>query len=246
MPLTVEAAARTHIGLVRRSNQDAFLLGRHLLAVADGLGGHNAGEIASSSVIDALRPYDRQIETVQLMDTLGRAVYSASETLQRKIQVQPELAGMGTTLVAMLWSGKMAVLAHIGDSRAYLLRDSGSSSTTSLVQITEDHTCERLLADASSVPGFSGRISRFLDGRPDGRSPDLATWELRADDRFLLCSDGLSSAVRSELIHESLRSSASPENVADSLVALAIKHGGPDNITVVVMDVREATFNQIT
>lgn len=240
MPLTVEAAARTHIGLVRLRNEDAVYSGRSLFAVADGLGGHTAGEVASTTVIEALRPYDCQVDPANLPAALGRAVYVANQALHRRIETEPELAGMGTTLVAMLWSGTTAVLANVGDSRAYLLRDAdfSASGASEIVQISEDHTYGNLVADAGSVPNLSGRISRFLDGRPDGRSPDLTVRELRPGDRFLLCSDGLSSVVPDNLIRDALRSSSGPELAADRLITLAIDHGAPDNITVIAIDVR--------
>lgn len=242
MSLAVEAAARTHIGLVRRRNEDAVYSGRSLFAVADGLGGHTAGDIASTTVVETLQVHDRQVDPADLPTALGGAVYAANQALHRRIETEPELAGMGTTLVAMLWSGTTAVLANVGDSRAYLLRDAdlNVSAASGIVQITEDHTYGNLVADANSVPNLSGRISRFLDGRSDGRSPDLTIWELRSGDRFLLCSDGLSSAVPDKLIRDALRSSSNPEEVADRLIALANDHGGPDNITVIVIDVRNA------
>ncbi|WP_329088739.1 MULTISPECIES: PP2C family protein-serine/threonine phosphatase [unclassified Streptosporangium] len=223
---------------MRRRNEDAVYSGRSLFAVADGLGGHTAGDVASTTVIEALRPHDRQVDPADLPTVLGRAVYEANRALRRRIDAEPEVAGMGTTLVAMLWSGTTAVLANVGDSRAYLLRDAGRAS--GIVQITEDHTYGNLVADADSVPHLAGRISRFLDGRADGRSPDLTARELRSGDRFLLCSDGLSSAVPGELVRDVLRSSNDPEEAADRLVTLAIDHGGPDNITVIVIDVRNA------
>ncbi|MEV4753004.1 protein phosphatase 2C domain-containing protein [Streptosporangium sp. NPDC049248] len=240
MTVIVEAAARTHVGLVRQRNEDSFYAGQSLFAVADGLGGHIAGDIASATVIEALRPHDRQSNPADPITILGQAVYAANQALHRRIETEPELAGMGTTLVAMLWSGSTAVLANVGDSRAYLLRsaDSGTSGAPGLVQITEDHTYGNLVADASSVPNLPGRISRFLDGRADGRSPDLTARELRSGDRILLCSDGLSSVVPRELIQDALCSSKDPEEVADHLITLAINHGGPDNITVIVIDVR--------
>ncbi len=171
----VVAAGRTHVGLVRRRNEDSLYVGRSLFAVADGLGGHVAGDIASATAIEALQPYDRQTDPASLPAALGRAVRDTNEALRRRIQTEPELAGMGTTLVAMLLSGAEAVLANVGDSRAYLLRgwDSGDSGT---LQITEDHTFEHLVADAASVPDLPERLSRFLDGRIDGRSPDLTAW----------------------------------------------------------------------
>ncbi|MFF3440680.1 PP2C family protein-serine/threonine phosphatase [Streptosporangium sp. NPDC002721] len=217
---------------MRRRNEDAVYSGRYLFAVADGLGGHTSGDVASATVIETLRPDDRQVDPADLPAVLGQAVYAANHALRRRIETESERAGMGTTLVAMLWSGTTAVLANVGDSRAYLLRAS------EIVQITEDHTYGNLVADADSVPNLSGRISRFLDGRADGRSPDLTTRELRPGDRLLLCSDGLSSAVPGDLIRDTLRSSDDPEEVADRLITLAIDHGGPDNITAIVIDVR--------
>ncbi|MCG5213274.1 protein phosphatase 2C domain-containing protein [Streptosporangium soli] len=241
MPLTVEAAARTHIGLVRRRNEDAVYAGQSLFAVADGLGGHIAGDIASATVIEALQAHDRQADPADLPVILGRAVHAANEALRRRIEREPDLVGMGTTLVAMLWSESAAVVANVGDSRAYLLRNTGStgSGTSQIVQITEDHTYGNLVADAAGVPNLPARIARFLDGRADGRSPDLTTRALRPGDRFLLCSDGLSAVAPHELIRDILSSSSDPGETADRLIALATDYGGPDNITVIVADVRE-------
>ncbi len=237
--LSVEAAGRTHVGLVRRRNEDSLYVGRSLLAVADGLGGHVAGDVASAIVIETLQSHDHLVDPAALPASLGRAVNAANEALRNRIETEPDLAGMGATLVAMLWSGTAAVLANVGDSRAYLLH--GPNSNGSLTsQITEDHTYEHLLADAANVPDLPERLSRWLDGRTDGRSPDLTTWNLRPGDRFLLCSDGLSSYVPHDLVHATLNSSIGPDQAADRLITLAIDHGGPDNITVIVADVRAA------
>jgi serine/threonine protein phosphatase PrpC len=232
MPLTLAAAARTHTGPVRRRNEDAVYAGRSLFAVADGLGGHVAGDIASTTVINTLQPHDRLVDPSDLPDALGRAISDANDALRHKIEAAPDLAGMGTTLVAMLWSDTTAALANVGDSRAYRLRD-----RTHLVQITEDHTYGNLVADAPSVPDLPARLVRFLDGRADGRSPDITTWDLRPGDRYLLCSDGLSSVVPATSIHNTMTSTNDPGDTTDRLIALATDHGGPDNITVVVVDV---------
>lgn len=238
MTLTVDAAARTHIGLVRKRNEDSLYVGHHLIAVADGMGGHVSGDIASSTVIDALRAYDRLVKPAELSDTLGHAIYAANKALRDKTTTSPELKGMGSTLVALLWSDTSAVIANVGDSRAYLLRDPGPKSNSSrLVQITEDHTYGNLVADAASVPNLAERITRFLDGRPDGRSPDLTLRQLHAGDRYLLCSDGLSSYVPHQLIHDSMSACQSSDETADHLTTLALDHGGPDNITAIVIDV---------
>ncbi|MEU8303415.1 protein phosphatase 2C domain-containing protein [Actinomadura sp. NPDC048955] len=237
MSLTVEAAARTHVGLVRRRNEDSVYAGKSLFAVADGLGGHVAGDTASATAIEALRRYDRHVAEADLARVAGQAVSAANTALRNKIEAEPELAGMGTTLVAMLWSGSKFVLANVGDSRGYLLRP---SSAPQMIPITEDHIYGNLVSDASSVPHLPERLARFLDGRPDGRSPDLTTRTLYVGDRFLLCSDGLSPVVSNDLIQAHLASPTNPGDTADRLIKLAIDYGGPDNVTVIVIDVRNS------
>ncbi|MEV4098577.1 PP2C family protein-serine/threonine phosphatase [Streptosporangium saharense] len=240
MTLTAHAAARTHIGHVRRRNEDAAYAGSHLFAVADGLGGHPAGDIAAQTVINALRPYDRLTDPGDLPHLLGSVIHTASRSLREAITEDPALTGMGTTLVALLWSDTTAVIANVGDSRAYLL-PAHASADTPLRPLTEDHTYRNLIADADAVPNLPARISRFLDGRPEGRSPDLTAHTIHPGDRFLLCSDGLTDAVPGKLLNEALRSPADPPQVADHLIALALDHGGPDNVTVIVIDMKPTT-----
>jgi serine/threonine protein phosphatase PrpC len=235
MTIRVEAAGRTHVGLVRARNEDRVYVGASLFAVADGLGGHVAGDIASATVIEALQQYDHPVEPVEAPAALGRVVSACNQALRRRIDTDPQLAGMGSTLVALLHCGNSAVLANVGDSRAYLLRDSGTATT----RLTEDHTYEHLVAVADTVPDLPERMTRWLDGRPDGRSPDLTTLDLRPGDRLLLCSDGLSSYVPRELIDAALTALSEPGEAADRLIALAIDHGGPDNVSVIVIDVRD-------
>jgi protein phosphatase len=230
--LIVEASARTHIGLVRRRNEDSFLTGEALFAVADGLGGHAAGDVASSTVIDALRPYDDPADPARLSGTLGRAIHSANEALRRRAEADPTLTGMGSTLVAMLCSRTTMAVANIGDSRAYRLRG------RRLIQITEDHVYGRLLADAADVPHLPERITRFLDGRCDGRSPDITVRDLRPGDRFLACTDGLSNVASPEAIGDTLATTSDREEAVERLVTMALESGGPDNVTVIVLDVR--------
>ncbi|MFG1841606.1 PP2C family protein-serine/threonine phosphatase [Micromonospora sp. NPDC049175] len=236
MALTIEAAGRTHQGLVRKRNEDSHSQGQWLYVVADGLGGHVAGDIASSTAIAAVQPYDRPVDPEDLAGVLGRAVNQASEALRRKVREDPKLAGMGTTFVALLRSGSHAVVANVGDSRAYLIRRHGAHDNA-MVQVSEDHTYEHLVAGAEEVPNLSERLARFLDGRDDGRSADLTPLHLHPGDRVLLCSDGLSSYVPHEQIRATLDSDASPGDIADKLVALAIDQGGHDNVTVIVVDV---------
>jgi serine/threonine protein phosphatase PrpC len=184
------AAAASETGLVRQNNEDAVYSGRWLFAVADGMGGHAAGEIASAAVIESLRAHDQDVAADALLEVLGHAVTEGNEKIARRAAEDPARFGMGTTLTAMLWSGDTAVLAHIGDSRAFRLRDG------QLRQITEDHVLGNLVSNAGPLAPV---LSRFLDGRPD-RSPDLILRDLRAGDRYLICSDGLSPVVSSEEI----------------------------------------------
>ncbi|MEV4278692.1 PP2C family protein-serine/threonine phosphatase [Actinoplanes xinjiangensis] len=231
---SIRAAGGTHVGLVRKRNEDALYQGQWLFAVADGLGGHVAGDVASSTAIDALKPYDRKVEPRELAESLGKAVNDANEALRRHIRGEPQLRGMGTTMVAFMWSGDTAVLANIGDSRAYLLRNRGC-----LTRISEDHTYQHLLAGAAIVPTLPEKITRFLDGRQDGRSPDVTRHQLHAGDRFVLCSDGLSSHVPHDVIENALQSEGDPAQAVNALIRSALDHGGPDNVTVLVIDVAE-------
>ncbi|WP_435821146.1 PP2C family protein-serine/threonine phosphatase [Micromonospora lupini] len=238
MALTIEAASRTHQGLVRKRNEDSHSQGQWLYVVADGLGGHVAGDVASSTVIAAVQAYDRAVDPDNLADFLGRAIHDASEALRRKVREDPKLAGMGTTFVALLRSGGHAVVANVGDSRAYLIRRHGSPDNA-MGQISEDHTYEHLVAGAEEVSNLPEKLARFLDGRDDGRSADLTPLQLQPGDRVLLCSDGLSSYVPHEQVQAVLDSDGSPGEIADQLVALAIDKGGHDNVTVIVIDVTE-------
>jgi PPM family protein phosphatase len=225
----VLAAAASETGLVRRNNEDAVYSGRWLFAVADGMGGHAAGEVASATVIESLRAHDSDVGADALLEVLGHAVTEANAEVARRAAEDPARFGMGTTLTAMLRSGNTAALVHIGDSRAFRLRDG------QLHQITEDHVLGNLVSNAGSLAPV---LSRYLDGRPD-RSPDLGLRELLAGDRYLICSDGLSPVVSAEAIGATLAATADPANAVRQLVALAEEAGAPDNVSVIVIDVRD-------
>ena len=195
------------------------------------MSGHVSGDIASAAVIDALQPYDEPVSPAELPRHLAHAVAAANRAMQRRISADRALAGMGTTLVMLAWSDTIACLANVGDSRAYLLHRGGG-----LQQMTEDHTYAHLLADADAIQNLPERLFRWLDGRPGGRSPDITTRRIEPGDRWLLCSDGLSSFVPHEMIYEVLHSIPAPSKAVDRLVELALKAGGKDNITVVVID----------
>lgn len=163
-----------------------------------------------------------------LLEVLGRAVTEANREVARQAAEDPARQGMGTTLTAMLFSRDRAALAHIGDSRAFRLGDG------QLRQLTEDHTIGNLVWDAGFLAPL---LARHLDGRPD-RSADLSLRDLQAGDRYLLCSDGLSPVVDDRAIRDALTSAAAPAGAVRQLAALAEGAGGPDNATVVMIDVR--------
>ncbi|TDD93437.1 PP2C family protein-serine/threonine phosphatase [Actinomadura rubrisoli] len=237
MTLGIRYAARSDVGMLREGNEDSAYAGAHLLAVADGMGGHVGGEIASAAAIEALRGLDKDLPATELLAALEHTVKSANDNLHRIVESDPALQGMGTTLTAMLWAGNQVALVHIGDSRAYLLRDG------SLFQITHDHTLVQSLVDegrispdeAASHPQRS-LLLRALDGRGEV-DPDLSLREAKVGDRYLLCSDGLSGVVTAETIFQVLTDVGDPEQAVRQLIDLANRGGGPDNITCVVADV---------
>jgi len=235
--LALRFAAVSHVGLLREGNEDSVYAGPQLLAVADGMGGHAAGEVASSVAIAALAHLDSDTPGSDLLDALRTNAEAANDHLRSMVAGDPTLEGMGTTLTALLFAGSRVGLLHIGDSRAYLVRDGRFS------QITHDHTLVQRLVDegriseqeASSHPQRS-LITRALDGR-DGIEPDLSVREARPGDRYLICTDGLTGPVaRSETLHEALQID-DPQSACDRLVDLALRGGGPDNVTVIVADV---------
>lgn len=241
MALTFHYAARSDVGLVRKDNQDSGYAGPHLLVVADGMGGHAGGDIASATVITELVEIDHDSLTAAEASTqLGRAIKSANDEIARIFSEDPELEGMGTTITAIMRARNKLILAHIGDSRAYLQREGR------LAQITKDHSFVQTLIDegriteeeASTHPQRSV-VTRVLTGS-EGDEPDLGAREARLGDRYLLCSDGLSGFVALDTIEEILAGGTPPGRAAEDLVSLAMRAGAPDNVTVVVADVVEA------
>jgi protein phosphatase len=237
MTLALRYAVRSDVGLLREGNEDSAYAGPRLLAVADGMGGHAAGEVASAVAIAALSGLDEDQSTSDLMKALAEAVKRANQDLHDMVAADPSIGGMGTTLTAMLWSGTRVALCHIGDSRAYVL------SGGEFRQITHDHTLVQSLVDdgrispdeAATHPQRS-LLLRALDGTTDAE-PDLSLREAKLGDRYLLCSDGLSGVVSEETLHRTLAAIDEPDDAVLQLVELAIKGGGPDNITCIVADV---------
>jgi PPM family protein phosphatase len=237
MTLALRYAVRSDVGLLREGNEDSAYASPRLLAVADGMGGHAAGEVASAVAISALAHLDDDVPGTDLADELGRAVREANRTLHDMVVANPALDGMGTTLTAMLWSPPKVALCHIGDSRAYLLRDG------ELYQITHDHTLVQRLQDEGRIsPDEAANhpqrslILRALDGRSEA-DPDVSLREAKLGDRYLLCSDGLSGVVSAETLHRTLSTVTEPDQAVIQLIDLANRGGGPDNITCIVADV---------
>jgi protein phosphatase len=263
--LTLEAVGRTHIGNVRELNEDQFLIARlrtqlevletsfetlpprsvvggSLLVVADGMGGHPAGEQASALAVTAIKQIiatslawlASRASASEILAALRQGFAHADATLARVTAAHPELAGMGTTMTATFVRGSEAFLAHAGDSRAYLYRQS------QLTALTRDHTVARALVDAGVLPeaasnkgSWSHVVTNAVGGSIGGSKPELARVSLRPGDRLLLCTDGLTRMVPTSEIAGEL-AVADTATAADRLVTRALARGGVDNITVVI------------
>jgi PPM family protein phosphatase len=245
MTLVLRYAVRSDVGLLREGNEDSAYAGPRLLAVADGMGGHAAGEVASSLTIASMSKLDSEPPGGDMLEELAAAVAAANTRLQEMIIANPAVEGMGTTLTALFWSDGHAAVCHIGDSRGYLLRDG------ELYQITHDHTLVqslvdegRISADDVSTHPQRSLLLRALDGRSVAE-PDLSVHDAEAGDRYLLCSDGLSGVVSDETLRETLTTIEDPEAVARQLIELALHGGGPDNITCIVADVVDTATSRM-
>ncbi|MFD0315850.1 MerR family transcriptional regulator [Streptomyces flavalbus] len=238
-PLEIRYAALSDAGLVRESNQDTVYAGARLLAVADGFG--TGGAPASAAAVDALRRLETDgVPAGNLLNVLEDAVERAERAVHGVAAADPSTAEAGTTLTALLWTGSQLALVHIGDSRAHLLRDG------ELFQITHDHTMVQSMVDegrltpeeAASHPQRS-LLVRAL-GADGEAAADLRLHDARAGDRYLLCSDGLSTVVPVAEVREVLLGTADdPERAVRELIERANRSGGPDNVSCVVADVRE-------
>ena len=241
MTLSLDYAALSDVGRVRRNNEDSAYAGPHLLLLADGMGGAAAGEVASAAAVQVIRRLDTSnIAGPDMMEALAGAVHRANEKLSELVEEDPEREGMGSTVTALLFDGEHLGLAHLGDSRAYRLRDG------LLYQLSHDHTFVQSLVDEGRISkeeAFThphrNLILRVLDGRPDS-DPDLEMLDVQAGDRLLLCSDGLPDYVSDQVIATSL-ADGTPDSVVVELITHALEAGSNDNITCVVADVVETT-----
>jgi serine/threonine protein phosphatase PrpC len=241
--LELRSAALSDVGRARERNEDAFFRGERVFAVADGLGGHNAGDVASRLAIEPLAALDRTLEAGRgggVAEALARAVREANRAVFQRAQADARVRGMGTTLTAVAIVDSSAYLAHVGDSRCYLLRGGAIS------QLSSDHTLvARMVAEGRLTPEQAEvHPQRSILTRALGADPavDVDTLEipLVPGDRLLLCSDGLSSVVDEDRIQALLEEATDLEDGCRRLVDEANARGGPDNITVVVVEVAGA------
>ncbi len=239
MVTSTTATAISHVGKVRANNQDSGYAGKHLFVVADGMGGHAGGDVASAIAVRKISEIDREFNSVNDAEfALRSALLSANALLAETVFEHGELTGMGTTVSGILVVGDQLALAHIGDSRIYLFRDG------QLSQITSDHTFVQRLVDSGRITREEAavhprrsvlmRVLGDVDASPE---IDTTILDLKPGDRWLLCSDGLSSYVAEDRIHAALAAVPSSAAAAQRLLKESLDQGAPDNVTVVIVDV---------
>ncbi|WP_025159224.1 PP2C family protein-serine/threonine phosphatase [Leifsonia aquatica] len=241
MASTNRAAALSHVGKIRSNNQDSGYAGHGLFVVADGMGGHAGGDVASAIAVNRIREADTEYATATEAEfALQSALIAANSLLAETVFEHPELTGMGTTVSAMIRVGDQIALAHIGDSRIYLYRDG------ELKQVSTDHTFVQRLVDSGRITEEEAMVHprrsvlmRVL-GDVDA-SPEIDTWVLdtRPGDRWLICSDGLSGVVKNDDLQAALATRDAPRQVAEKLLKQSLDAGAPDNVTVVILDIAD-------
>src|SRR5688572_29874074 len=244
-PLIMRYAARSDVGRVRAKNDDSAYVGRHLAVVADGMGGHAGGDVASAAtVLDMIHldtdDYDGDAETV-----LADEIQTANSLLSELVHINPKLAGMGTTVTALLLAEGKLHFAHIGDSRAYRLRNG------EFEQVSVDHTfVQRLIDEGRLRPEEAEthphknvlmRVLGDVDASPE---LDLATLEVQPGERWLLCSDGL-NYVAGHVVERTVRETQNIHECVETLVDLTLEAGSPDNVTVVMVEIAEETVDDV-
>ena len=239
---TIKAsAAVSHVGRIRSNNQDSGYAGRRLFVVADGMGGHAGGDVASAIATRRIAEADVDYDnTTEASAALEGALIAANRQLAATVADHSELTGMGTTVSAVLLVGDRVVISHIGDSRIYLLR-SGELS-----QISTDHTFVQRLVDAGRITAEEAMVHprrsvlmRVLGDVEASPEIDALVLDARDGDRWMLCSDGLSGVASFDDIHDIMSTDAGAKQVADRLVKASLDGGAPDNVTVVVLDIGE-------
>lgn len=235
--MRVEAVGATDTGQVRPANEDAYFAGDSVFAVADGMGGHLAGEVASATALEPIRNLDGKVfqDAAEAVKSLREAVVQANDVVSRMAADEPSYRGMGTTLTATMLEGDRLHVAHVGDSRAYLLRNGAFS------QLTDDHTLVQHLVDEGQITleEAANHPQRSIITRAIGVSQevevDSMTLDLEPGDQVLLCSDGLTGVVEDEHIAEELARGETHDATVRRLIDRANEAGGPDNITIILL-----------
>lgn len=242
MALKTTSYAASDVGKVRSSNQDSGYAGANLFFVADGMGGHAGGDIASAIAAQHVALADEPVDSAQQAEQrLIDFIWQANEKLGVSVSEHPDLAGMGTTFSGILVHGTKVSIGHIGDSRVYLARDGV------VKQITSDHTFVQRLVDTGRITEEEALVHprrsvlmRVLGDVEQFPEIDVETFETKPGDRWMVCSDGLSGVVPEGIMHRILLSQSSVKEATDLLVGEAIEFGAPDNVTVVLVDVVDA------
>jgi PPM family protein phosphatase len=239
MTLQLKYVTHSEIGLIRKNNQDSGYASPHLVAVADGMGGAAAGDLASAVAIDTIRKIDSPTTGEHMLEVLASAIHQANDKIAELIESDFSLEGMGTTVTGAMFDGTQLGLAHIGDSRAYLLRD------RHLERLTHDHTWVQSLVDDGKISESEAALHphrslllKVLNGQPTN-DPDLMMVPVLPGDRLMFCSDGVCGLIDDDVIESALRL-ADLNDAAERLVVESLHEGGIDNITVIVADVVEA------
>ena len=242
MGIRTVSYAASDVGRVRSSNQDSGYAGVNLFFVADGMGGHAGGDIASAITAQHVATADEPVESSQQAEQkLIDYIWQANEKLAASVAEHSDLAGMGTTFSGMFVHGTSVSIGHIGDSRIYLARDGV------VKQITSDHTFVQRLVDTGRISDEEALIHprrsvlmRVLGDVEQFPEIDVDTFETKPGDRWMVCSDGLSGVVPEGLMHRIMLSPSSVQEATDLLVGEALEFGAPDNVTVVLVDVLDA------
>jgi serine/threonine protein phosphatase PrpC len=236
--MRVRVGARTDVGRVRERNEDSYLVQDPLYVVADGMGGHRGGDVASSMILESLEGVE--LPPDDLLASLVEEIKKANVEVLRRGESDKDLHGMGTTLTAFLTDDDRAYVAHVGDSRAYLLRDGA------IQRLTRDHTLVERMVEQGRLRPDQARdhpqqniLTRVLGVEDDVEVDDLTLEPIQPGDRVLLCTDGLTHMVDDEEIEQILKDEADPQAACDLLVEAALAAGGEDNITVLVLDIEE-------
>jgi protein phosphatase len=246
IPVQLVAAGESNIGRTRSSNQDSGYSGFNLFFVADGMGGHAGGDIASALVTHRVAQVDAIFDSPDAAaEAMRAAMISANRKLSQTVEEHGELAGMGTTFSGLMVVGSKVAIAHIGDSRVYLARGG------TIKQITKDHTFVQRLVDTGRITPEEALthprrsvLMRVLGDVEDAPEIDLLTLGTKPGDRWLVCSDGLCGVVPEDVIEKIMLDKCSPEEACELLVYEALEHGAPDNVTVVLVDIKSAAFAQ--